>query len=152
MPSRSMIWTPFAANAWPTPSAIPTASTSTAMRLSSACRHGPSSMTLSMLQWRRVDYVIAFHGTTAALLHDNPELLGEFKPLARVHRPQLYLSFSRHHPQARALLRDFDAGMRQIRQDGTYQRILADWQLADEQSAAHGSTLQERHNNKTESP
>ena len=49
-------------------------------------------------------------------------------------------------------LRTFDAGMRQIRQDGTYQRILADWQLADEQSAAHGSTLQERHNNKTESP
>jgi polar amino acid transport system substrate-binding protein len=105
-----------------------------------------------MLQRGRVDYVIAFHGTTAALLHDNPELLGEFKPLARVHRPQLYLSFSRHHPQARALLRDFDAGMRQIRQNGIYQRILANWKMADGQSTLAGPTLQERHNNKTESP
>lgn len=105
-----------------------------------------------MLQRDRVDYVIAFRGTTEALLRDNPELVGEFKALARVHRPRLYLSFSRHHPQAAALLRDFDAGMRQIRQDGTYQRILSDWQLSDGQSPLHGSTLQERHNNKMESP
>lgn len=105
-----------------------------------------------MLQRDRVDYVIAFRGTTEALLRNNPELAGQFKALTRVHRPQLYLTFSRHHPQAAALLRDFDAGMRQIRQDGTYQRILANWQLIDGQSTAHGSTLQERHNNKTESP
>ena len=105
-----------------------------------------------MLQRGRVDYVIAFRGTTDALLRDNPELVGQFKALTRVHRPRLYLTFSRHHPRAAALLRDFDAGMRQIRQDGTYQRILGNWQLSDGQSAAHGSTLQERHNNKTESP
>lgn len=105
-----------------------------------------------MLQRGRVDYVIAFRGTTDALLRDNPELAGQFKALTRVHRPRLYLTFSRHHPRAAALLRDFDAGMRQIRQDGTYQRILANWQLSDGQSSAHGSTLQERHNNKTESP
>ena len=105
-----------------------------------------------MLQHDRVDYVIAFRGTTEALLRDNPGLAGEFKALARVHRPRLYLSFSRHHPQAAALMRDFDEGMRQIRQDGTYQRILANWQLADGQSALQGPTLQERHHNKTESP
>ncbi|XLY88489.1 substrate-binding periplasmic protein [Ectopseudomonas mendocina] len=105
-----------------------------------------------MLQRDRVDYVIAFRGTTEALLRDNPALLGAFKALARVHRPRLYLSFSRHHPQAADLLRDFDRGMRQIRQNGTYQRILADWKLTDGQSPLHGSTLQERHNNKTESP
>lgn len=105
-----------------------------------------------MLQRDRVDYVIAFRGTTEALLRDHSELVGQFKALARVHRPQLYLTFSRHHPQAEALLHDFDAGMQQIRQDGTYQRILANWQLIDGQSTAHGSTLQERHNNKTESP
>lgn len=105
-----------------------------------------------MLQRDRVDHVIAFRGTTEALLRDNPELAGQFKALARVHRPQLYLTFSRHHPQAATLLRGFDAGMRQIRQDGTYQQILSNWQLSDGQSPAHGSTLQERHNNKTESP
>lgn len=105
-----------------------------------------------MLLRNRVDYVVAFRGTTEALLRDNPELAGQFKALTRVHRPLLYLTFSRHHPQAEALLHSFDAGMRKIRRDGTYQQILTHWQLNDGQSAAHGSTLQERHNNKTESP
>ncbi len=105
-----------------------------------------------MLQRDRVDYVIAFRGTTEALLRENPELAGQFKALTRVHRASLYLSFSRHHPQAEALLHSFDAGMRQIRQDGTYQRILANWQLTDGQSPLRGSTLQEHHHNKTESP
>lgn len=105
-----------------------------------------------MLQRQRVDYVIAFRGTTEALLREQPELAGQFVPLARVHRPQLYLSFSRHHPQAPELLRRFDAGMRQIKQDGTYQRILEAWQTRTGQTTTLGSTLQERHNNKTESP
>lgn len=105
-----------------------------------------------MLQRGRVDYVVAFRGTTQALLDDNPELVGQFSPLATVYRPQLYLTFSRHHPQARELLQRFDAGMRQIRQDGTYQQILAHWQLSDGQTTAHGSTLNERHNKKAELP
>lgn len=99
-----------------------------------------------MLQRGRVDYVVAFRGTTQALLADNPELLGQFEPLATVHRPQLYLTFSRRHPQARKLLQRFDAGMRQIRQDGTYQQILTHWRLSDGQTTAQGSTLHERHN------
>ncbi|MFN9588091.1 MAG: substrate-binding periplasmic protein, partial [Pseudomonadaceae bacterium] len=45
-----------------------------------------------MLQRGRVDYVIAFRGTTDALLRDNPELVGQFKALTRVHRPRLYLT------------------------------------------------------------
>lgn len=105
-----------------------------------------------MLQRNRVDYVIAFRGTTEALLREHPELAEQFSPLATVHRPQLYLTFSRQHPQAEALMHQFDAGMRQIRRDGTYQRILEHWQLRTEQTTAQGYTLQERHNNKTESP
>lgn len=105
-----------------------------------------------MLQRRRVDYVIAFRGTTEALLREHPELAGQFVPLARVHRPQLYLSFSRQHPQAAELLQRFDQGMRRIRHDGTYQRILEAWQARTGQSTVLGSTLQERHNDKTESP
>ncbi|MGP0172868.1 substrate-binding periplasmic protein [Pseudomonas sp. NCHU5208] len=105
-----------------------------------------------MLQHRRVDYVIAFRGTTEALLREHPELAGQFVPLARVYRPELYLSFSRHHPQAPELLRRFDEGMLQIRRDGTYQRILETWQTRTGQSTVLGSTLQQRHNDKTESP
>ena len=105
-----------------------------------------------MLQRERVDYVIAFRGTTEALLREHPELAGQFSPLATVHRPQLYLTFSRQHPQAEALMHQFDAGMRQIRRDGTYQHILEHWQLRTGQTSTLGYTLQERHNNKTDSP
>lgn len=105
-----------------------------------------------MLQRGRVDYVIAFRGTTQALLRERPELAGQFAALATVHRPQLYLTFSRHNAQAASLLQRFDDGMQRIRQDGTYQRILEKWQLADGQTGPQGSTLHERHNNKTESP
>lgn len=105
-----------------------------------------------MLQHQRVDYVIAFRATTEALLREHPELAGQFAPLARIHRPQLYLSFSRHHPQAPELLQRFDEGMRRIRRDGTYQRILEAWQTRTGQSTVLGSTLQQRHNDNTESP
>ncbi|VXC85058.1 ABC transporter permease [Pseudomonas sp. 8Z] len=105
-----------------------------------------------MLQRNRVDYVIAFRGTTEALLREHPELAGQFAPLATIHRPQLYLTFSRLYPQATELAHQFDAGMRQIRHNGTYQRILEHWQLRTGQTSPLGYTLQGRHNNKTESP
>jgi polar amino acid transport system substrate-binding protein len=94
-----------------------------------------------MLQRDRVDYVLAFRGTARALIEQNPELAGEFVALNTVHQPQLYLTFSRHHPQAPALLKRFDQGMRQIRQDGTYQKIIERWQLPTRQAAAHTTTL-----------
>lgn len=105
-----------------------------------------------MLQRERVDHVVAFRGTTQALLRQYPELVGQFVALATVHRPQLYLTFSRRHPQARKLLQRFDQGMRRIRSDGTYLQILERWRLPGRQTTTHAATLQERHNNKTESP
>lgn len=105
-----------------------------------------------MLQRSRVDYMVAFRGTTQALIQQRPELVGQFVALATVHQPQLYLTFSRHHPQAPALLQRFDQGMRQIRRDGTYQQILERWQLTARQATAHTTTLQHSHDNQTESP
>lgn len=105
-----------------------------------------------MLQRNRVDYMVAFRGTTQALIQQNPELTEQFIAQAIVHQPQLYLTFSRHHPQAPALLQRFDQGMRQIRSDGTYQRILERWQLPTQQATAHTTTLQTSHDNQTESP
>ncbi|MGG2399206.1 substrate-binding periplasmic protein [Pseudomonas sp. SH1-B] len=105
-----------------------------------------------MLQRGRVDYVIAFNGTTRALMQERPSLVGQFAPVATVHRPQLFLTFSRRHPDAPALMQRFDEGMQRITQDGTYMQILGKWQLADGQSDGQGSTLHEHHNDKTESP
>lgn len=80
-----------------------------------------------MLQRGRVDYTVAFRATAQALFHERPELQGRFTPVATIHQPQLYLSFSRYHPQSDLLLQRFDEGMRRIRADGSYQRILDHW-------------------------
>lgn len=104
-----------------------------------------------MLQRERVDYVIAYRATAQALLQENPHLAGRFDAVAVVHRPAMHLSFSRQHPAARALRQRFDEGMRQIRDDGTYQRILEHWQVLEQQTLARETTLQERHNDKMES-
>lgn len=81
-----------------------------------------------MLQRGRVDYTVAYRGTAQQLFRDYPELAGQFTPVLTVHQPQLYLSFSRHHPQAALLRERFDLGMQRIAQNGEYRRILARWQ------------------------
>lgn len=50
--------------------------------------------------------------------------------MATVHRPELYLSFSRRHPQAEHLLERFDLGMQRILASGEYQKILDGWSQA----------------------
>lgn len=80
-----------------------------------------------MLQHDRVDYVAAYRGTTEALVRDNPELRGLFTAVATLHRPELYLSFSRQHPGAPALLQRFDEGMAIIQNNGRYRAILSQW-------------------------
>ncbi len=85
-----------------------------------------------MLERGRVDFTIAYRGTARALFREHPELAGHFTPVAVLHQPQLFLSFSRQHPQARELARQFDQGMRAIRANGRYQQILDIWQHSNE--------------------
>ncbi|MEN0105135.1 MAG: transporter substrate-binding domain-containing protein [Pseudomonas sp.] len=80
-----------------------------------------------MLQRKRVDYMLAFRGTALQLFEEHPELRGQFIPVMTVHRPDLYLSFSRHHPKAAFLLERFDQGMRLIETNGRYQQIIDTW-------------------------
>ncbi|MBC9252788.1 ABC transporter permease [Pseudomonas alcaligenes] len=81
-----------------------------------------------MLQHGRVDFTAAYRGTAENLFREHPELAGQFAPVATLHQPQLFLSFSRYHPQAELLLERFDQGMRRIKHDGRYQQILQQWQ------------------------
>nr|WP_263144024.1 transporter substrate-binding domain-containing protein [Pseudomonas sp. RIT-PI-AD] len=90
-----------------------------------------------MLSHRRVDYAVAYRGTAEQLFQDTPALQGLFVAVARVHQPQLYLSFSRNHPRSEFLLRRFELGMRRIRADGRYQAILDAWQPPGGDSPAH---------------
>ncbi len=81
-----------------------------------------------MLQHDRVDFIAAYRGTARALFQEHPQLAGQFTPVATLHQPKLYLSFSRYHPQAEMLLQHFDQGMRTIKSNGRYQQILQQWQ------------------------
>ena len=81
-----------------------------------------------MLERKRVDYVVAYRGTAAQLFKEQPELAGKFVPVATVHQPQLFLSFSRHNPAAAQALEKFEQGMQIIHGNGRYQQILDQWQ------------------------
>ena len=81
-----------------------------------------------MLQKKRVDYNVAYRGTAEQLFREHPELIGQFTPVATIHQPQLFLSFSRHNPQAPALLERFEQGMQLIHSNGRYQQIIQQWQ------------------------
>lgn len=83
-----------------------------------------------MLQHGRVDFVAAYRGTAEALFRENPQLEGQFVALETLHSPTLYLSFSRRDPAAADLLKRFEQGMRSLRKDGRYQKILERWQHA----------------------
>ena len=83
-----------------------------------------------MLLHGRVDFAVAYRGTARALFREYPELAGQFAPVGVIHQPQLFVSFSRQHPEARELARRFDLGMRTIRANGRYQQILDLWQQA----------------------
>ncbi len=81
-----------------------------------------------MLERKRVDYFVAYRGTAAQLFIEQPELAGKFAPVATVHQPQLFLSFSRHNPSAEQALQKFEQGMRIIQGNGRYQQIREQWQ------------------------
>ena len=94
-----------------------------------------------MLAHQRVAYTAAYRGIAAALFAEYPELAGQFVPVATLHRPQLFVSFSRHHPQAELLLSRFDSGMRALHRDGRYQQIIERWHLPDATPSGDASTL-----------
>lgn len=80
-----------------------------------------------MLARGRVDYSVAFRGTSEQLFRDNPELRNQFRPVLLVHPAELYLSFSRQHPHALQLQQHFDLGMQRLHEQGTYASILKRW-------------------------
>ena len=80
-----------------------------------------------MLQRGRVDYCVAYRGTSEALFRETPALQDQFVAVASVLRPQLSLSFSRRYPGADELRRRFDEGLQRIHENGRYERILTAW-------------------------
>jgi polar amino acid transport system substrate-binding protein len=81
-----------------------------------------------MLQKQRVDYSVAYRGTSEQLFRDHPELAGKFRAVTTIHQPQLFLSFSRRNPAAPKLLERFEQGMQLIHDNGLYQQIIEQWQ------------------------
>ncbi|WP_043307954.1 ABC transporter substrate-binding protein [Pseudomonas sp. ML96] len=80
-----------------------------------------------MLAHGRVEYTAAYRGIANALFVEHPELAGAFAPVATLHQPQLFISFSRYHPQALQLMQRYDSGMRSLHRDGGYEQIIQRW-------------------------
>jgi polar amino acid transport system substrate-binding protein len=95
-----------------------------------------------MLLYGRVDYVIAYRGTSQALFDAHAELRDRFVPVATVHRPQLHVSFSPQNADAPLLRQRFDEGMRRLHASGRYDEILKTWHHDGQALAQSPATLQ----------
>lgn len=75
----------------------------------------------------RARFTLAPEANTRLLLQRRPELAGRFKVVGALSYFGIYTAFSRRHPEARAALRMFDEGMRQIQANGVARAIQERW-------------------------
>ncbi|MCJ8170535.1 substrate-binding periplasmic protein [Atopomonas sediminilitoris] len=83
---------------------------------------------LRMLARKRVDFAVAYLGTTLALFEDHPKLSTQVRAGGVIANPELHLSFSRRHPQGAVAKQRFDAGFATLKSSGEYARIVQRWQ------------------------
>ncbi len=84
-----------------------------------------------MLQEGRVDLVLSNEIMMWALIGNlYPDNIGEFETIENYYsKDELYVMASKTYPDSEQLLADFNAGLNQIRADGTYDRILEKYGL-----------------------
>lgn len=74
----------------------------------------------------RLDFIILFDKIADYLI---PKLCiqGKIKPVGKATHIDLYIAFSKTHPEARKWRDIFNRGLRKIKEDGTYQKIIDGW-------------------------
>ena len=80
-----------------------------------------------MLLKGRVDYTLAPPLNTAALMARQPDLRGRFKVVGTLGENEVYLAFSRRHPEAERLMNQFEAGLRTLHANGRVREIETRW-------------------------
>ena len=85
-------------------------------------------LTLRKLVAGRTEFALVYTRVADWLLLQYPELRGGFRQAGVLLEDGLYLSFSRTRSDAPEAVRQLNRGLAQIRANGTYARIEADWQ------------------------
>ena len=79
----------------------------------------------------RATYTLAPDINARMLFKRQPDLAGRFKVVGQLSAFGIYTTFSRQHPQSRAMLAAFDEGMKTIQANGVAKAIMERWrQLA----------------------
>ncbi|MBF0595721.1 MAG: transporter substrate-binding domain-containing protein [Candidatus Omnitrophica bacterium] len=81
---------------------------------------------LKKLVAKRVDYVIVFEKVADSLV-TKLNLQGKIRPAGKSETTMIYVSFSKTHPQGKKYCDLFSEGFRKIKADGTYQKLMDQW-------------------------
>lgn len=76
---------------------------------------------------KRVDFIILYD-RVAEYLITQLNVQGEIKPVGLSESSNLYVAFSKKHPDGKKYCDIFSSGLRKIMKDGTYQKIFQEWE------------------------
>jgi polar amino acid transport system substrate-binding protein len=80
------------------------------------------------LMAKRLDFIVLFE-KVANYLVPQMDVVGKIKPVSRADSIDIYVAFSKRHPEGKKYRDIFSSGFRKIEEDGTYQKILAEWDV-----------------------
>lgn len=76
----------------------------------------------------RIDYAIVYEKVGESIIGKNKsELFGKVKPVGQVGSLDVFVSFSKKHPQATKAMDEFDKGLKAIKANGEYKKIEETW-------------------------
>lgn len=85
---------------------------------------------IRMLLARRVDYVLMNARPGQLRIRGNPFAAGRVRQAGRISQDGFWLAFSKARPKGRVYADQFEAGLRAMRGDGSYERMLRRFQPA----------------------
>lgn len=90
---------------------------------------GSDLQNMKKLAAGRIEYVVLYERVAEWLMGRYGEEMGlELRPVLKVGELALFVSFSRQHPGAREAMTQLDEGLRRIKRNGEYRRIMAEWE------------------------
>lgn len=81
---------------------------------------------LKKLLAKRVDFIVLY-GLVADNLVSRLGVRGQVKQVGPSEATDIYVAFSRKHPDGKKYCDIFSQGLKKIRENGTYQKIFAEW-------------------------
>lgn len=89
---------------------------------------GSDLQNLKKLAAGRLDYIVLYERVARYLVGRYSGELGiQIKPVTLIGDIDIFVSFSRRHPDSESAMRLFDEGMQVLKGSGSYAQILGDW-------------------------